>query len=218
MPQVTIDQWVQHLRQGAIGSFPTDTVPALSAYPDFADQIYTIKSRSAEKPLILMAGDSQDLWPYLNSDRHDSINCQAHWQTMMDTYFPGALTLVLPKRDRTLLKLNPSQTGTIGVRVPNYDPARTILRQTGPLATTSVNRSGEPALLNMTDIRSHFPEIYTLSDLALNELGIVESAISTITPPLPSTVIEWIGNGWMILRQGAIVFSDAEKDIYRILN
>lgn len=218
MPQVTIDQWVQHLRQGAIGSFPTDTVPALSAHPDFADQIYTIKCRSAEKPLILMAGDSQDLWPYLDSDRHDSINCQAHWQTMMDTYFPGALTLVLPKRDRTLLKLNPTQTGTIGVRVPNLNLARTILRQTGPLATTSVNRSGEPALLNMTDIRSQFPEIYTLSDLALNELGIVKSAISTVTPPLPSTVIEWIGNGWMILRQGAIVFSDAEKDIYRILN
>ncbi|MCY7406261.1 MAG: L-threonylcarbamoyladenylate synthase [Alkalinema sp. CAN_BIN05] len=218
MPQVTIDQWVQHLRQGAIGSFPTDTVPALSAHPDFADQIYTIKSRSAEKPLILMAGDSQDLWPYLASDRHDSTNCQAHWQTMMDTYFPGALTLVLPKRDRTLLKLNPSQTGTIGVRVPNYDPARTILRQTGPLATTSVNRSGEPALLNMTDIRSQFPKIYTLSDLALKELGSVEPDISPITPPLPSTVIEWIGNGWMILRQGAIVFSDTEKDIHRILN
>lgn len=218
MPQVTIDQWVQHLRQGAIGSFPTDTVPALSAHPDFADQIYTIKSRSAEKPLILMAGDSQDLWPYLDSDRHDSINCQAHWQTMMDTYFPGALTLVLPKRHRTLLKLNPSQTGTIGVRVPNHNLARTILRQTGPLATTSVNRSGEPALLNMADIRSQFPKIYTLSDLALNQSGIVESAISTVTPPLPSTVIEWIGNGWMILRQGAIVFSDAEKDIYRILN
>ena len=218
MPQVTIDQWVQHVHRGAIGSFPTDTVPALSAHPDFADQIYTIKSRSAEKPLILMAGDSQDLWPYLDSDRHDSINCQAHWQTMMDTYFPGALTLVLPKRHQTLLRLNPSQTGTIGVRVPNHNLARTILRQTGPLATTSVNRSGEPALLNMADIRSQFPKIYTLSDLALNQLGIVESAISAVTPPLPSTVIEWIGNGWMILRQGAIVFSDAEKDIYRILN
>lgn len=214
MPQVTIDQWVQHLRQGAIGSFPTDTVPALATYPDFADQIYTIKSRSAEKPLILMAGDSQDLWPYLAPDRNNSI----HWQTMMNTYFPGALTLVLPKRDRTLVKLNPAQTGTIGVRVPNHNPARAILRQTGPLATTSVNRSGEPALLNMTDIRSQFPNIYTLSDLALKELGIIESAISTTTPPLPSTVIEWIGNGWTILRQGAIVFSDAEKQTYRIKN
>ena len=214
MPQATIDQWVQHLRQGAIGSFPTDTVPALAAHPDFADQIYTIKSRSAEKPLILMAGESQDLWPYLAPDRNNSI----HWQTMMDTYFPGALTLVLPKRDRTLVKLNPSQTGTIGVRVPNHNPARALLRETGPLATTSVNRSGEPALLNMTDIRSQFSNIYTLSDLALKELGIIESAISTITTPLPSTVIEWIGNGWTILRQGAIVFSDAEKHTYRIKN
>ena len=214
MPQVTIDQWVQHLRQGSIGSFPTDTVPALAAYPDFADQIYTIKSRSAEKPLILMAGDSQDLWPYLAPDPNNS----SHWQTMMDAFFPGALTLVLPKRDRTLVKLNPAQTGTIGVRVPNHNPARSLLRQTGPLATTSVNRSGEPALLNMTDIRSKFPNIYTLSDLALKELGIMESDVSPITLSLPSTVIEWMGNGWTILRQGVIVFSDAEKQTYRIKN
>ncbi len=214
MPQVTIDQWVQHLHQGAIGSFPTDTVPALAAHPDFADQIYTVKSRSAEKPLILMAGDSENLWPYLASDRNSAI----HWQTMMESYFPGALTLVLPKRDRTLFKLNPSQTGTIGVRIPKYDPARTILRQTGPLATTSVNRSGEPALLTLADIRSQFPKIYTLSDLALKELGSLEPDTPPTTPPLPSTVIEWIGHGWMILRQGAIVFSDAEKDMHRILN
>ena len=213
MPQVTIDQWVQHLNQGAIGSFPTDTVPALAAYPDFADQIYTIKARSAEKPLILMAGDCADLWPYLAPDQTSAI----HWQTMMDAYFPGALTLVLPKRDRTLLKLNPSQTRTIGIRVPNHNPARELLRQTGPLATTSVNRSGEPALLNMADIRSSFPEIYTLSDLALKELGVIESVLS-ITPPLPSTVIKWTGSGWMILRQGAIVFSDLEKHTYRIQN
>lgn len=214
MPQVTINQWVQHLSQGAIGSFPTDTVPALAAYPDFADQIYTIKARSAEKPLILMAGDCADLWPYLAADQDSAI----HWQTMMNAYFPGALTLVLPKHDRTLLKLNPSQTGTIGIRVPNHNPAREILRQTGPLATTSVNRSGEPALLNMADIRSDFPEIYTLSDLVLKELGIIESVISTATQPLPSTVIEWTGSGWMILRQGAIVFSDLEKHIYKIQN
>ena len=214
MPQVTINQWVQHLSQGAIGSFPTDTVPALAAYPDFADQIYTIKARSSDKPLILMAGDCADLWPYLALDQTSAV----HWQTMMNAYFPGALTLVLPKHDRKLLKLNPSQTGTIGIRVPNHNPAREILRQTGPLATTSVNRSGKPALLNMADIRSDFPEIYTLSDLALNELGVIESVLSTTIPPLPSTVIKWTESGWMILRQGAIVFSDLEKHTYRIQN
>ena len=212
MPQVTIDQWVHHLSQGAIGSFPTDTVPALAAHPDFADQIYTIKARGPEKPLILMAGDCEDLWPYLAPDRTSAI----HWQTIMNAYFPGALTLVLPKHDRTLIKLNPSQTGTIGIRIPNHNPARELLRQTGPLATTSVNRSGEPALLTMADIRSDFPEIYTLSDLALEELGVIESVVCNT--PLPSTVIKWTGSGWVILRQGAIVFSDLEKHMYKIQN
>ena len=57
---------------------------------------------------------------------------------------------------------------------------------------------------------------YTLSDLALKELGVIESV--ACNTPLPSTVIKWTGDGWMILRQGAIVFSDLEKHTYRIQN
>jgi L-threonylcarbamoyladenylate synthase len=199
MPQVMFQDWVDQIRSGAIGSFPTDTVPALTTLPDFADRIYQFKSRSAEKPLILMAGDCEDLWPYLDVSDAAAV---LQWRSMMDRYFPGALTLVLPKSDRPeLLKMNPTISNTIGVRIPNHSLARKLLRATGPLATTSVNRSGEPALLTIADIRSQFPELYTLSDSTLQS--------QTENPDLPSigtpsTVIQWTGMGWKLLRQGAV--------------
>jgi L-threonylcarbamoyladenylate synthase len=204
MPQVMFQDWVDQIRSGAIGSFPTDTVPALTTLPDFADRIYQIKSRSAEKPLILMAGDCEDLSPYLDLSDGAAV---VQWRSMMDRYFPGALTLVLPKSDRPeLLKMNPTASNTIGVRIPNHDLARKLLRATGPLATTSVNRSGEPALLTTAEIRSQFPELYTLSDSTLQPHHEPTNLPSMGTP---STVIQWTGTGWKLLRQGAVNVQDA---------
>ena len=219
MPQVTLQDWIQNIQAGAIGSFPTDTVPALAALPDAADRIYSIKARSTEKPLILMAGHCEDLWPYLDTTDPDAVQ---QWRSMMDRYFPGALTLVLPKSDRPeLLKMNPTAShsisnnisNTIGVRVPNHTFARHLLTQTGPLATTSVNRSGEPALLKLSDIRSHFPQLYTLSDQALQPYISDPHAPAIGTP---STVIQWTAPGWKILRQGKVVFSETEQQFYGI--
>ena len=197
----TESDWIQQVRSGAyVGSFPTDTVPALAAVPASAELIYQKKGRSLEKPLILMAGDVDDLWEYLaGSDAEREI-----WRLMMRQYFPGAVTLVLPSSDRVSPQMNPLNPGTIGVRVPNYEPARTLLRATGPLATTSVNRSGEPALLTMSEIRQQFPSVLTLSDESLRAIGVVDPAAKA--DGIPSTVARWtLDGGWEVLRQGKTV-------------
>ncbi len=192
--------WIQQVRSGAcVGSFPTDTVPALAAVPTSAELIYQKKGRSLEKPLILMAGDVDDLWEYLAGSEVE----RKSWRLMMRQYFPGAVTLVLPSNDRVSPQMNPLNPGTIGVRVPNYEPARTLLRATGPLATTSVNRSGEPALLTVSEIRQQFPSVLTLSDEALRSIGVVDPA--TKADGIPSTVVRWTLDGWEVLRQGKTV-------------
>ena len=203
MSDRSFSNWIQQVRSGDhIGSFPTDTVPALAAVPASAALIYQTKGRSLEKPLILMAGDVDDLWEYLaGSDAEREI-----WRLMMAQYFPGAVTLVLPSSDRVSPTMNPLNPGTIGVRVPNYEPARSILRATGPLATTSVNRSGEPALLTLSEIRQQFPAVLTLSDEALKTIGVVDPSLKA--DGIPSTVVRWTLEGWEVLRQGKTILRE----------
>ncbi|NJP09336.1 MAG: L-threonylcarbamoyladenylate synthase [Leptolyngbyaceae cyanobacterium RU_5_1] len=174
MPQVSFDELVENVCSGThLVSFPTDTVPALAARPDRAELIFETKQRSLDKPLILMAAEIDDLWVYVAG----SLEEQQIWQQVAERYWPGALTLVLPARDRVPAALNPKDPTTIAVRVPNHAIAQAILAQTGPLATTSVNRSGQPALQTMTEIESQFPQVITLSPEALQ--------ISSSSPHLP---------------------------------
>lgn len=205
MPQVSLTDFIAAAQSGALISFPTDTVPALACRPDRAEGIYAAKQRSETKPLILMAGEVDDLWPYVQGSNTE-LN---RWQQVATRYFPGALTLVLPASPRLPAAMNPTDPTTIGIRVPDQPIARQILRQTQPLATTSVNRSGQPALTDWKQIAVEFPEVYTLSEAALIEL---QQQLQLTTPLClapgsgqPSTVAKWQGSDWEILRQGEIV-------------
>lgn len=173
-------------------SFPTDTVPALAVRPDASELIFAAKRRRQDKPLILMAAKPEELWLYAASTP-DELRV---WQQVAQQHWPGALTLVLPASGKVPRAMNPATPTTIGVRVPNLALAQKILEQTGPLATTSANLSGQPPLETMTEIEAQFPEVLTLEPSELAEV-----------PPasrIPSTVAKWTGDGWEILRQGAV--------------
>lgn len=189
MPLVNLDRVIRAIKDGYLGSFPTDTVPALASLPERADSIYQAKHRSQDKPLILMAGRLADLWEFTHGNSEE----KAIWEAVAARYLPGALTLVLPASDRVPSVMNPTQNSTIGIRVPAHSIAQEILLQTGPLATTSANLSGQPALLTMAEINHHFPAVFAL-------------AVDVDTPSqgVPSTVIKWSNSSWEILRQGAL--------------
>jgi L-threonylcarbamoyladenylate synthase len=194
MPQVSITDLVAGVRAGRVVSFPTDTVPALAALPEQADLIFAAKQRSQDKPLILMGAKAEDLWAY-------AMGTEAEWQVWQQVaakYWAGALTLVLPASDRVPKVMNPTDPTTIGVRVPQSAIAQEILAQTGPLATTSANLSGQPPLVTMADIAVQFPDVLTLQTLTLQTTDVSGMGV-------PSTVAKWIGSGWEILRQGAVV-------------
>ncbi len=179
---------------GKVISFPTDTVPALAVKPKLANLIFQIKRRPANKPLILMAASLDDLFPYISGTPLEFDI----WQRIANKYFPGALTLVLPASDAVPNQINPTNTKTVGIRIPNSQIALEILSQTGVLATTSANLSGESPLREMAKIAQAFPEV-----LVINQ----ESAITG--SGLPSTVVQWKENenNWQILRQGSVQFS-----------
>ncbi len=195
MPLVSISQLIAGAKNNQLVSFPTDTVPALASRPDSAHLIFAAKERAQDKPLILMADNSQDIWPYVTGTPEELV-C---WQKIAEKYWPGALTLVLPANEKVPSQMNPLDPTTIGVRVPNHALARKILQQTGPLATTSANKSGQPALFSLEEIALQFPQVLALSP---------EEIQTTATIGIPSTVVKWTVNGWEILRQGSITLSN----------
>jgi L-threonylcarbamoyladenylate synthase len=198
VPQGSIPELVAAARAGQLVGFPTDTVPAIAAIPAAAAAIYATKQRTTEKPLILMAATAEELWPFVQGD----TTAQAIWKAVAVRHWPGALTLVLPKGDRStpqihaFTAMNAADPATLGIRVPNWPLALEILKQTGPLVTTSLNRSGQPPLENLSEITQAFPSLVT------------PSANLWHLPPgkdrVPSTVAQWRDEGWLILRQGFV--------------
>jgi L-threonylcarbamoyladenylate synthase len=204
MPQISLLEMARALKVGpALVSFPTDTVPALATCPQHTHLIYIAKRRPLEKPLILMGASFDDLLPYVAGSAAE-LNA---WRAVAEQHWPGQLTLVLPamaKPSKGIANLpatlNPQNSNTdlhtLGIRVPNHPIALELLAQTGPLATTSANVSGQPPLLNQLDIARTFPTALTLSAEAFKQ----DQGASG----MPSTVAKWTGHDWEILRQGKI--------------
>ncbi|MBD2114210.1 MULTISPECIES: L-threonylcarbamoyladenylate synthase [Cyanophyceae] len=211
MPQVALQELVAAVQAGELVSFPTDTVPALAARPEAGDRIYTAKERSPDKPLILMGASLDDLRPYVDGTEDEL----AQWSAIAAQYWPGALTLVLPASDRLPPAMNPQQTGTVGLRIPNHPLARHLLGYTGPLATTSANRSGQPPLETMTAIEASFPQVFTLDHATQAEIyAFLQAEVPLPDQPqgsgLPSTVVRWQEGGWTVLRSGAVALPKVE--------
>ena len=192
MALVSLISLVASARSGKLVSFPTDTVPALAVRPDRSADIFTLKQRSPDKPLILMAASWQEFLPFLDTS-HPALKT---WEQVAQKYFAGAVTLVLPASDRGC-KLNQGFK-TLGVRIPDNKMAIAILQQTGAMLTTSANKSNQPPLSRMLEIHEVFPSVITLSD----GIDITERSGSG----LPSTVVEWTVDGWLVRRQGAVNF------------
>ncbi len=203
MPQISLLEMANALKAGpALVSFPTDTVPALATCAQHTHLIYAAKRRPIEKPLILMGASFDDLLPYVTgSDAEVAI-----WRAVTEKHWPGQLTLVLPAMAKpskgiahplTITNpLNSEGLSTLGIRVPNHPIALELLTQTGPLATTSANVSGQPPLRSQLEIARTFPTVLTLSAETFEP---DQSASGT-----PSTVVKWTGYDWEILRQGKI--------------
>lgn len=201
MAQVSLPRLIEIARdENGLVSFPTDTVPALAVKPDHSVAIFEAKQRSPAKPLILMAADLATLLPYVQGTPAD----QESWQAIADRYWPGALTLVLPASDRVPLDVHRLNPVTVGIRVPNHPLAQTVLRGTGVLATTSINRSGQDPLRTLEAIAAAFPQVATLTPEAIKPHVAQLGTAAEQGSGKPSTVAKWTPDGWLILRQGDV--------------
>ena len=123
------------LKSGLPIIFPTDTLPAIGCLPKFSNIIYEFKKRDKNKPLILMGSEYKHLIDYV----HESA--KEDYENLASKYWPGALTIVIPASEKQTVNLT-SNDLTIGLRIPNSYMAQSLLRETGPLLTSSANISG----------------------------------------------------------------------------
>ena len=187
--QFDVSELVSKLKKGSMALFPTDTLPALCSYPKYSENIWTIKKRPLNKPLILMGGSLDDLFEFVKPCAiEDGLK-------MAKIYWPGALTIILPTIGNISKYLN-CNSNSIGIRIPDLRVARDLLKATGPLATTSANISGKSPVHDALEASIQFPGIPIL--------GPVPWPISS---GIASTVIEWNAGKWNLLRAGSIVLN-----------
>ena len=187
--QFEISDLASKLKKGSLALFPTDTLPALCAYPQFSKKIWTIKKRPSNKPLILMGGCLDDLFEFVKpSAIEDGLK-------LAKNYWPGALTIVLPTIGNFSKNLN-SNSNSLGLRIPALKLARDLLMQTGPLATTSANISGQPPVRDALEASIQFPGIPRLAPVPWPK-----------SSGIASTVVEWKEGKWNLLRSGSVILN-----------
>lgn len=180
-----------HLATGEAALLPTDTLPALAVVPAAAVRLWQRKQRPADKPLILMGADLDQLLAVLG------VSWQAPWLEQAQRHWPGAVTLVLPIAGPFTELLHPGGH-TLGLRVPDCPMLQALLRLSGPLATSSANRSGQPAALNAREAAAQFPDLPLLGPLPWPPGSGEASAVWRWQDPGSSK------GHWTVLRPGAL--------------
>jgi len=181
------------LRKGSLALLPTDTLPALSACPENAFEIWNIKKRPLDKPLILMGSSSKQLFENVLPIALDDA------YLMAGKYWPGALTMILPAKGSIVDALNPGKS-TLGMRIPDCGLTIDLISRSGPLATTSANIAGDFPCFNETEASNCFPNLPLLGPLPWPRGS-----------GLASTLILWKDRGcWQVLRSGAVIIEDVK--------
>ena len=134
---MSVDAAVRAIQAGGVIAMATDTVYGLACDPADAaavSRIYAIKRRPDRLELTILAASAADI--------EEDVDLTPAARTLAAAYWPGALSIIC--RLRAHRWEVPRDGDTLSVRVPDHPIALELLRRTGPLATTSANRHGDP--------------------------------------------------------------------------
>ena len=181
---------LEKLKKGKPIIFQTDTLPAIACMPEYSNIIYKIKKRDKNKALILMGSQIQQVLDYVDNDARDDF------QKVAEKFWPGPLTLIIPIRKNKSLNFTSSEN-TLGIRIPDSLIARSLILETGPLATSSANISGLDTSFVAESVSNDLPDVDLLGPVPWEECS-----------GLGSTIISWVKDGqWRLVREGQIPIS-----------
>ncbi|AIE84419.1 L-threonylcarbamoyladenylate synthase [Fimbriimonas ginsengisoli] len=190
-----IELAAQALRQGKLVGMPTETVYGVAANaldPAAVRATFTAKGRPADNPLIVHLADATDVSTV-------AAAFPAHAQELARRFWPGPLTLVLPKRS-DVPEVTTGGLGTVAVRVPAHPAARALIAAAGvPLSAPSAN-----LFMGLSPTRAEHIDPSLAEHLAL----ILDGGPCEVG--LESTVVDATGPTIRLLRPGRVTQSDLE--------
>ena len=176
------------LSRGELVVLPTDTVYGIAARPDMSGSIsrlFIAKHRPRELTLPVLVATIED------AERIARLDERA--RALAERFWPGGMTLVMPRSEASAGWELGSEGASVGVRVPADEIVRALLARTGPLAVTSANRSGEATPATCDGVRMVFGDAVAVYLCAGPSPGGVAS-----------TVVDLAGTRVVILRPGPI--------------
>lgn len=179
------------IKKGKIFVFPTETVYGIGTNvynEESCKKIYEIKKRPEWKPLIVLISGSKMLNGLVK-------NINDIEKKLIDTFWPGPLTIVFQKKENLLIsKYVSAGLDTIGIRMTDGEIVQKIIRKANvPIVAPSANLSG----------RTDGTKILEIMDEVGNGIdGIID--IGDISDSIPSTLVQVFENKIKVLREGKI--------------
>ena len=191
--QQMIASAAERIRGGALVAYPTETVYGLGASGldrEAVQRIYDVKGRPLDRPLLLAVTGPEMLDGVVRE-----VSEQA--RSFMDAFWPGPLSLVLPRSNRVPDAVTAGREG-VGIRCPDHPAARALIREAGvPVTAPSANTSGEPSCRAASEVVEHLG-------------GRIECVIDggRLEGTVESTVLDLTGEVPVVLRRGALSLDD----------
>jgi tRNA threonylcarbamoyl adenosine modification protein (Sua5/YciO/YrdC/YwlC family) len=186
--EIGIEEAAAAIRRGELVVIPTDTVYGVAAdafTPSAVESLLSAKGRERAMPVPVLVA-SPEMLDALVED------LPASGRSLIDAFWPGALTVVVRHTAHLAWDLGETR-GTVAVRMPNHELARELIAQTGPLAVSSANRTGNLAPATMLDAR-----------LQLGATVAVYLDGGPSGESIPSTIVDVTAERPRVLRAGAI--------------
>ena len=187
---------------GQLVVLPTETVYGIAARPDHRSAtraLFEAKRRPVGLNLPVLAPNADSAW---------TVGRKAEGaERLASTFWPGPLTLVLPRTDAASDWYLGDERETVGVRVPDHPIASRLLERTGPIAATSANLSGQTPLATRDDLV-----------VAFGDAVAVYVVLPPDAPPpggTASTVVDLTAGDPKILREGPIGSRRVDSVLHR---
>lgn len=186
--KIGIEEAAKLINAGEVVAIPTETVYGLAALmrnEKGIKEIYRLKNRPPQNPLIMHISDAKEVGNYVEIFPEG-------FEKLAEAFWPGPLTLVIKIKEQTVPGIVRAGLPTQSFRVPAHPLARALIQKTGPLIAPSANQSGFPSSTSEEHVEADFGKSFPVLSGGVCLNGV------------ESTILVYNGSLWQAGRLGAI--------------